>query len=148
MTKAILPVSRNRTSPSQPSRRKRPLRVQTEDVLEHKKKLNRERQKKYRDRQRTAAIIHENQISQTTECFSGTSRNIQTLEASSTTTYIATHQKRAVDDFFDRLNAIADTSPVCHTCKESHHGIRMSGLQCERCSKEVCLSLFYGSRFD
>ena len=39
--------------------------------------------------------------------------------------YIPAHQKRAVNDFFNRLRSIDTVLAVCSTCKESYYGMRL-----------------------
>ena len=96
-----------------------------------KKRKARIRQKRFRDRRRSLAnadqssIVPENEdaVMYDAEC--------------PPPPYIATHQRIAIADFFERLRTINTCLPICITCKESFLNMRMSGMRCERCSKEV-----------
>jgi hypothetical protein len=107
---------------------------------EQKKKATRERQRRYRDRQRASTTRPSDEDISNTECFANRQRR---SELNPTTSYISSHQSHALNDFLDRLRKIDTDLQICLTCRESYLGMTMSGFQCERCSKEVCITVFF-----
>ena len=100
------------------------VRLSVDDRREKERERNRAYQKKYRERQR--ALVNDRH---------GRSNSITQQE---TPSYLPIHQKKAVDDFLNRLCCTENVPDICSICGESYHGMRLKGTQCERCSNEVC----------
>ena len=55
------------------------------------------------------------------------------------------HQLTTIHDYFDCLQFAQMNDHECSTCHERFHGIRMQGLQCDRCSREVNVVIIFDS---
>lgn len=105
----------------------RPPRVQPND--EQRRQIRREahRVNQRRCRERKRALIN-NKKNVPVGCD---------LNEQGRAPYIPEHQTAAVASFFARLQSISTVPGFCSTCKESYHGMRLRGVQCERCFNEV-----------
>ena len=56
--------------------------------------------------------------------------------------HLAHHQLQAVHDFFNRVARTHADLHKCSTCFEQYYGMHMSGTECDRCSREVCMLSF------
>ena len=56
--------------------------------------------------------------------------------------YLPHHQLQAVHDFFNRVTCSHADLHECTTCLEQYYGMHMSGTECDRCSREVCMLSF------
>ena len=56
--------------------------------------------------------------------------------------YLAHHQLQAVHDFFNHVACSHTDLHECTTCLEQYYGMHMSGTECDRCSREVCMLSF------
>ena len=119
----------SRRRPSRAARvRPQAVRVDVDERRERNRERNRVYQRKYRERQRTLVNDRKSRFDPLME---------QELPS-----YLPAHQKKAVDDFLDRLCCTENVPNVCSTCRESYHGMQMNGSQCERCFNEV---YFFGT---
>ena len=51
--------------------------------------------------------------------------------------FLPVHQQNAINDFMDRVLTVRYSEAECDTCLERYHGMRMRGVQCDRCRREV-----------
>ena len=107
-----------------------------DEKKKRKKKANRDRQRRFRERQcthRNSETVGQNTSDSQDSC-------------SPLSTYVPAHQLDAIAQFWTRLRSIEKNPETCSVCKECYHGIRMKGTQCERCFNEVRFIFFDNKR--
>ena len=118
-------VFESSTSGRLPRPRSRPARIQTDRVEKRRKRKDQVRNnlRRFRERQRSSL---DGSDTLSTDAF--------TFAPS---LYLPDHQKKAVFEFLDRVYSVNHSPGSCSTCRESYHGIRLKGSECERCFNEV-----------
>lgn len=114
-----------------PRTRAQRIQIEEDERRARRRERNRIYQRGYRERQRGLVNAERNQSRLSTE---------QELPS-----YIPIRQKRAINDFLKRIYSIDNVLHICYTCKESFHGMRFKGTECERCSNEVCVRFLYST---
>ena len=100
---------------------------------------NRARQARLRERARQTRV---HPVASTAEEDWNTTDDDDTFRSHPPDRHLTHHQVQAVDDFFTRVARTHTDLHECSTCLEQYYGMHMSGTECDRCSREVCMLSF------